>query len=134
MLAEAQRHKRIRNGAYHFKELVVKAVCSEAAKKSLSIFARDLTIRFDCIRTLGIQSPSSRWTVSRLGCCCYSWCNQSMLTGPCFHWGFGHVQTEQWIQCKVTAAQLQAKVPIQRRHNDSTNLKTILTLLNVGYD
>ena len=27
------RHKRIRDGAYHFKELVVKAVCSEAAKR-----------------------------------------------------------------------------------------------------
>ena len=42
-----------RNGAYHFKELGVRVLCSEAAISKLSIFARDLTIRFDCIRTLG---------------------------------------------------------------------------------
>ena len=41
VLAEAQRHKRIRDGAYHFKEFVVKVLCSEAAISKLSIFARD---------------------------------------------------------------------------------------------
>ena len=53
VLAEAQRHKRIRDGAYHFKELVGWSSLQRSRKVNSNFFARDLTIRFDCIRTLG---------------------------------------------------------------------------------
>ena len=55
MLAESQRHKRIRNGAYHFKELVGCSSLQRSRKDGVlqRTVARDLTIRFDCIRTLG---------------------------------------------------------------------------------
>jgi hypothetical protein len=62
VLAESQRHKRIRNGAYHFKELVG---CSSPQRSRKVILqrtvARDLTIRFDCIRTkIGWLMPANR--------------------------------------------------------------------------